>query len=224
MELTSDSETLIRQYLLDNVTSDEQRRVEERLLTDDHYFNQLCAIEEDLIDEYVHDALPDGDLVRFERHFLNGPDRSESVAFARVLNACVSRRVGRPVTRPAASVSGTSATPHPAVRASGWRRVAAYLPTFSVLLIVLVTAILLIETRTLRRQIERSRTETAGLEQRKDDLQQQLMDQIARNESQALALEREQANVAKLTRELSTLEHSTVTTAPFLAVLFAAFT
>src|SRR5258705_949832 len=79
--MTLDDEILIRRYLLGDVAEDEQRRVEERLLADDLYFDCLCRSETDLIDEYARGALAPGDRLPFEQRFLSAPDRRERVQF-----------------------------------------------------------------------------------------------------------------------------------------------
>src|SRR5215216_3814169 len=84
MEKTSDEKEIIS-YLLGELKEDEQRRVEERLLTNDEYFDLLLVAEDDLIDNYVRDGLTARERERFEAHFLATPERRDRLRFANVL-------------------------------------------------------------------------------------------------------------------------------------------
>jgi cell division protein FtsB len=197
MTLTLDDEVLIRRYLLGNVTDDEQRRVEERLLTDDLHFNHLCKSEADLIDEYVRGALEPDDRHRFERHFLNSADRRESVAFAGVLNACLSSRVSGASEKTVATVQSIApVTRRSRSRSLDLRMAMPYLSLFIVAALASAVALLLIKTTELRKQIEQTHAERDALEQREASLQLQL-------NNLAKELERERVESSTRERELA---------------------
>lgn len=80
-----EEEKLIRLYLLGVGSDDQQRHVEERLLGDSDYCDQLVIIEEELIDDYLLGVLPDQERNRFESHFLTTPKRKQNLALARDL-------------------------------------------------------------------------------------------------------------------------------------------
>jgi len=84
--LQREDKTLLRRYLLGQTSAEEQRPIEQRLLTDQDYFDQLLQVEEELTDEYARRALESPDREKFEGHFLNSPERRESLAFAQALN------------------------------------------------------------------------------------------------------------------------------------------
>jgi CHAT domain-containing protein/Tfp pilus assembly protein PilF len=76
----------IKQYLLGKLARDEQSApVEERLLTDDDFFEEFQLVKEDLIDEYVSGELIGEERARFEQHFLTTPERRESLRQAQAL-------------------------------------------------------------------------------------------------------------------------------------------
>ena len=75
-------EQLIRKYLLGKLPEPEHLRVEESLFTDDQQYQQLLLAEEELIDEYVYDALPADEREGFESYFLSAPERHEDVRIA----------------------------------------------------------------------------------------------------------------------------------------------
>jgi hypothetical protein len=80
----------IRSYLLGTLSDDDQRRFEERLLTEDDSLDELIVGEEDLIDDYVNDDLPVDARLRFEQHFLCTPARQEMLRFATALGGYTS--------------------------------------------------------------------------------------------------------------------------------------
>ncbi len=83
MTLHPEDGVTIREYLLGNLAGEEEReKVEERLLTDDEYFEELEIVKGELIDEYVSGALKNAERERFERHFLTTRDRHRDVRFA----------------------------------------------------------------------------------------------------------------------------------------------
>lgn len=99
---------LIRQYLLGELTQEEEReQVEERLVTEDDYFEEFQLVKEELIDQYVEGEIADDERERFERHFLTTPDRHLSLRLAQALttypalstekNTAKKTEVGRPL-------------------------------------------------------------------------------------------------------------------------------
>ena len=75
----------IKRYLLGNVSPEVQRAAEERLLTEESFLEELNAVEEELIDDYVGADLSADDRERFERHFLSTEERQRKLRFALAL-------------------------------------------------------------------------------------------------------------------------------------------
>lgn len=86
----NDDEKQIINYLLSRLDEDEQRRVEERLLTDNGYFDLLLMAEDDLIDEYLRGDLSVDERERFEAHFLCSPERRKKLNFGMALKGYIS--------------------------------------------------------------------------------------------------------------------------------------
>lgn len=76
----------IRQYLLGDLSEEVRQQVEERLLTENSFLDELLLGEEELIDDYVSDDLPVDDRLRFEQHFLSTPERQQKLRFALALS------------------------------------------------------------------------------------------------------------------------------------------
>lgn len=206
--MISADEMLIRRYLLGNVTEEQQRRIEERLLTDDRYYSRFDKIEEDLIDDYVRGQLESDDALRFEQHFMSAPGRRESVEFAKALAAAVTSGRALPAEG-ASSPEGHVALPPNGLSqdpSSYSRPITLYLSASAVLLLVLAVGWLLVNTARLRNQLDRAQIETSRLQQSEERLAQDLEEQTRRNEDLARDLELERAKSARIGREPSQRE------------------
>ncbi|MDQ3818242.1 MAG: CHAT domain-containing protein [Acidobacteriota bacterium] len=81
----------LKSYLLGELSQEEARRLlEERILTDDAFFEELLIAEDELIDDYLKNALTDEEKSRFEDHFLLTEERRRKLKFARALKKYVS--------------------------------------------------------------------------------------------------------------------------------------
>lgn len=85
MSSNSDVQITIRHYLLGQLDGDAREVFEKRLLTDDDLFDELLAIEDELIDEYLVGAMGEDERASFEKKFLMTPERHQKMRFARAL-------------------------------------------------------------------------------------------------------------------------------------------
>lgn len=86
--LTQDlQQQLLRQYLL-GAPLDEavERSIEERLLTDDDFCDEIEIAEDELIEQYLGNELSASERARFEEDFLNTIERQQKFSVARTLN------------------------------------------------------------------------------------------------------------------------------------------
>ena len=81
----------IREYLLGKSTSEDSAFVEERLLADDEFYQQLLVVEDELVDQYLAGLLPGSEREPFENYFLASPQRRQKLRFTRNLKKYVSR-------------------------------------------------------------------------------------------------------------------------------------
>jgi hypothetical protein len=86
-----DSSNIIRKYLLGLLTEDEQERVEERLLVERDFFEQVNIVEDELIDEYLDDSLSEKE--RFVTYFLAAPQQRQKLKRAQALKRYISTEV-----------------------------------------------------------------------------------------------------------------------------------
>lgn len=80
----------IKEYLLGIDISEEAREsVEERLMRDTNYFEEIQALEEELIQDYVDGKLAANEITAFKQRVLLSPDNRDRVKFARAFRKYV---------------------------------------------------------------------------------------------------------------------------------------
>lgn len=100
MTVFSEKHEEIRQYLLGSLSEAFQQRIEERLLTEGGFLEELEMCEAELIDDYVNDELDADNRAKFEQHFLCTPDRLQKLKFAMALGRYTSQPAVSPQTEP----------------------------------------------------------------------------------------------------------------------------
>jgi CHAT domain-containing protein/Tfp pilus assembly protein PilF len=91
MKQHPEDQRLLKSYLLGELSEEDERRpLEERLLTDEDFFEELLITEDELIDDYLKNALTDEEKRRFEDHFLLTAERQQKLRFAKALKRYVS--------------------------------------------------------------------------------------------------------------------------------------
>jgi len=85
MKRTFGSDQTITSYLLNELSEEDQERFEEAYLSDPDLFEQVQALEEELIEDYVKGDLSGQERRRFERHYLASDQRRARIEAAREL-------------------------------------------------------------------------------------------------------------------------------------------
>jgi hypothetical protein len=168
-------EILLRRYLLGETPAEEQRSIEQRLLADADYFHQLLKAEEDLTDDYVYGNLEQLDEERFEKHFLNSPERRKSLKFAQSLARYISLHAQRQPDHP--------------LGVPLWRRAGEVILLCAVIVLAAALSLQIRRTLHLREQIEQERIQRVQGEERERVLNRQL--------------EEERSQVTRLSQELA---------------------
>jgi hypothetical protein len=199
MELRIDEVILIRRYLLGEVAGQDQSLIEERLLTDGQYFNQLARIEEELTDQYVRGELSKDDRVRFENHFMNASVRREGVAFAEALHKYVT------LEEVSKTVAGRRSEGPTFLIGFGprWRVAMEAVLVGTVLLLIVATGWLLTQTAQLKRQIAEIGAEQVESRHLEQELKRQLDEQRSRSEDLARQLNSSLDKLAQKEREIA---------------------
>jgi CHAT domain-containing protein/tetratricopeptide (TPR) repeat protein len=124
----------MRRYLLGELAPAEQQQLEERLLLDDEAFEELLIVEDELIDEYVRQALTPAEQERCENFFLLPAERQEKLRFAVALGRYVAQHTEQ------AAPAAVSAAAAPQSSWFGWLRPFFASPLGAVVMTVLVLA------------------------------------------------------------------------------------
>ena len=94
-EITPEEQNEIRRYLLGQLSEADEEAVELRLLAEDDYFELSEIVGDELLDAYVHDALPAAERELLEARFLRAPERRRQLAFAATLGEEIAARSAR---------------------------------------------------------------------------------------------------------------------------------
>jgi hypothetical protein len=76
---------LMKRYFLGAASPEERTGLENKYFADAEIFEELLAVENDLIDSYARGRLSNLEKEQFEQHYLNSPQRRVRVEFARSL-------------------------------------------------------------------------------------------------------------------------------------------
>jgi hypothetical protein len=84
---------VLRGYLLGRIASESRESVEKRLFSDDRVFwERLCLLEDELVDQYARGELGGEDAARFDRDFLVTDERRAKLDLALALKQYVEGR------------------------------------------------------------------------------------------------------------------------------------
>lgn len=156
-------------YILGELSDDEQVRLEELYFVDDRTFEQLAALEDELIDAYVRGELSAQQRKLFELHFLNSRERRRKLAFAESFIQYLSELPGT-----------TSAAERKTWgnRVAGWlgvqRSTVRWAFAAAGAVVLLIGAGLVRENWRLRTQLRQMQAEQTQLRQREEQLSRQL--------------------------------------------------
>lgn len=121
LNIDTKEQEMIRQYLLGQAPDRDLSRLEERLLTDAAFYEELLTVEDELVDQYVGGRLSDSERESFGNHFALSRERQKKVRFAKALNKYLTlteaKQLGEEPALEAVSqkVAGIATVPSPAV-------------------------------------------------------------------------------------------------------------
>ena len=90
MQIDLKGQESLRKYLLGNLPPSQLSALEERLLTDGAFYDELLMVEDELIDQYLSGEQSPAEREGFEAHFMLAPERQQKVRFARALKKYLS--------------------------------------------------------------------------------------------------------------------------------------
>jgi len=89
---------LIRQYLLGELNENDQEQLEQRVITNPDYKEEVLITEEELLEEFVNGTLSLRELESFNKMYSSSPAQRRKVKIAQALNRHASERT--PVVQP----------------------------------------------------------------------------------------------------------------------------
>lgn len=116
MEKNLDGQNDVKEYLLGTLDdSAKMRQIEERLMLDDNFEDELSVVEDELIEKYLDDELAGSERQQFESFFLHAdPERKQRIRLSQNL-----RKYAAADTKPKASARLAGVRVR--VPSSGWR-------------------------------------------------------------------------------------------------------
>ncbi len=93
-----DKEQLLNKFLLGRLSEGERAAVEDRIISDDDFFERLLVAEDEMIDAYTGDELSAGERKLFEAHFPSVPHNLERLEFAKTLRQSLVEKRGEPIS------------------------------------------------------------------------------------------------------------------------------
>ena len=199
--MAADSEKLITQYLLGELPEAQQIEIEDRAFSDQQFLASITAVENDLIDEYVREELPETARRRFETRFLASEGRRKRIEFARALVqlADETRVPERSVVSSASWRDALAAFIH------GLNPVGKIALAAATLVVLLGGAWLVFQTLALRNQLTQLQAQQQSQQNDRQRLQQQVELERRRSEELAAQLNQEKQQRAQADESLRRL-------------------
>jgi len=167
MEKDVYSDETLKQYLLGEISDDEGDRIERRYLADRAFFDQLLAVEDDLVDEYVGQELGSEERQQFEHKLLATSKQRERLQNARNFHESIRSNRTRAKTNSWFGIFG--------------HRIPAMAGALTLLLLTIGIGWLLVRERQLNATLQQMKSERATMQQREQDLQTKLQDKERQN-------------------------------------------
>ena len=206
-QTVTDDQTIIR-YLLNELSADDQARFEETYLTDEDLFEQLRAVEEELIEDYVKGQLSEPERHRFERHYLASDQRRARIQTAKELvEECSLQSSVQVAAQDPIGGKFFSFRLQPRLLAKQYLTLGF---GFAAILFLLLGAVLVIELLRLRGQLTADRQRQAALARRAEESERQLA--LEREQSTEVRKQSEdlRKELEKLNSQLNQLEQERV--------------
>jgi hypothetical protein len=193
---TFDNDQTIIRYLLNDLSEEDQALFEEAYLRDGSLFEQVQALEEELIEDYVKGDLSGHERHRFERHYLASDQRRARIETARQLVQMCSLK-SPAQTAADERIDSKFFSLRSQFRLLAKQRLALAFGTAAALLLLLGAG-LVIELLRLRGQLATASEERAVVERRAEESERRLVqerEQLAEERKQGVDLREKLGNL-----------------------------
>ncbi|HEU4767506.1 MAG TPA: hypothetical protein VFS77_09020 [Pyrinomonadaceae bacterium] len=205
------SDNLITRYLLDELSEEQQIEIEDRAFSDQEFLAGITAVENDLIDEYVRDEMPESDRHRFEKRFLASESRRKRVEFARALTRVMAETRVTERETPTVVAAPVSWRDLLAAFINGLHPAGKLALAAAMLLVLIGGAWLITETLRLRSRLTQLQAQQQSQQSATGDrqaLERQLEMERRRSEELAAQLDREKQQRAQTDESLRRLSET----------------
>lgn len=204
---------IIERYLLGELSEEEQLQLAEKYFADDSVFQQLAAVQNELMDQYARNELSPQRRERFERFVEKLPEGRQELEFSNALKRYVSEEKQQAEPAPGEARSQrVSWSQSPLTVLYRQKLALGYSLAMLLVLAIAVPALFVYAVRQ-RTKLERIQAEQAMLQQRLSEQQQQL---AQLREYETIEQERERQERARLEQQLASLQQLQSPTAPFV--------
>jgi hypothetical protein len=201
--LSDAEEALVGRYLRGEAAEEERSRVDERFFADDGYFEEVCALDDELVNDYACDRLSKEERTRFEERLTTSTELQESLRFTTRLARAVQNTTGQQ----ALVQTAADTLPHPQVPAAGLRAPrpwAVYVQLAGTAAAVLIVGWVLVQRGRLETQVRELQGDRVRLDTSGQALAAALQTERARRDDLERQLNATEESVAALGRRLST--------------------
>lgn len=85
LNVNTDQQNTIRDYLLGRLPEDELAALDEQAVVNSEFYEELLIAEDELVDEYLDEELTPSERESFEKYFLIAPERHQKLIFSKDL-------------------------------------------------------------------------------------------------------------------------------------------
>jgi hypothetical protein len=137
MEMKVIDDRMARRFLLGDVSSAEQERIQEMAFADPDTFTLIEAAQDDLIDDFVNDELSAEEKERFQNYFLVQPGRQQDIRIGRALQQYWAHK-----EQPITGLPDQTPKPPPKPPIFDWLRLRPATVALALLLVILAAGLL----------------------------------------------------------------------------------
>jgi hypothetical protein len=178
---SDEQEAIMVRYLLGQSPEEERSHVEERYFSDGAYFDQLLALEDSLIDDFVSGRMPADQLNAFKE---SESIRQHDIRFSRALfHAAIKKKLDQPAPEPEHRLPLLQRLPFVQTR-----RFLLAVSTGAIVLVVLSGALFL-RNKTLQNRLTETEAQLGSLKEEKEAAEHEASRALSQTESSARELE-----------------------------------
>ena len=178
---SKEQEAVMVRYLLGQLPEDERARVEERYFSNGEYFDQLLALEDSLIDDFVTGRMPAEQLSAFNESL---SARQDDIRFSRALfHAVTKKNLGQAKSEPERRLPVKNRSAFAPGRSFRWA------VSIAALVLLALALALFLRNQTLQDRLSRTEAQLDALKKEKEAAEQEL-NQARSQAEQELEIER----------------------------------